>query len=120
MKALLFVPIILSLVILGAHFLREGSEVGVVVSIVLIGLLVVRRGWAARLVQLALFAGVVEWLLTIYRLAGIYAVRGEPATRMYIILGSVTGLTLVAALLFQTRTLKGTYGPDPADQADAE
>lgn len=120
MKALLFIPIVLSLVVLGAHFLREGSEVGVVISIALIGLLVVRRSWAARIVQAALAVGAVEWVLTLYELAQFRAARGEPATRMVIILGIVVAVTLVSALLFQTRALRKIYRLDSGRQPDTE
>lgn len=120
MKALLFIPIVFSLVVLGAHFLREGSEIGVVVSAVLMGLLVVRRTWVARVVQLALVFGAAEWLLTLYELASYRAMRGEPATRMVIILGSVAVVAVASALLFQTKTLKKTYCHGSGDQADAE
>ena len=120
MKALLYAPIVFSLLVLGAHFLRESNVVGVAVSISLIGLLFVRRKWAARIVQVALVVGVLEWLLTLYGLAGIYAARGDLPTRMYIILGSVTALALVSALLFQTRTLRKIYHLDPTDLPDAE
>ena len=120
MKALLYVPIVLSLVLLGAHFLRELNAVGVVVSVLLIGLLFIRRAWAARVVQVALFVGVVEWIMTIYMLAWVYAARGQPATRMYIILGSVAVITIVSALLFQTKALKKMYGLDSASRPGAE
>lgn len=120
MKALLYVPIVLSLVVLGAHFLREGSEVGVAASIALIGLLVLRRRWAARVVQAALVLGAVEWLLTLYELAQWRAARGEPATRMAIILGSVAIVTLVSAWLFQTKLLRRTYRLDATKEYDTE
>lgn len=119
-KALLYVPIVFSLLVLGAHFLRELNVVGVAVSILLLGLLFVRRNWAARVVQAALVVGVVEWLLTLYELAGIYAVRGNSPTRMYIILGSVAALALVSALLFQTRTLRKTYRLESPSRPNAD
>ena len=120
MKALLYVPIVLSLLVLGAHFLREMSAVGVAISLVMIGLLVVRRSWAARVVQATLLLGAVEWLLTLYELAEIRATRGESATRMIIILGCVALVTLISASLFQTRTLKKRYRLDAGDRSATE
>lgn len=38
-KSLLFIPVVLSLAVLGAHFLRYGNEVGVVLSLAPIALL---------------------------------------------------------------------------------
>lgn len=50
-KVLIYVPVVLSLVILGAHFLRYGNSIGVIGSLALIALLIVRRPWVAQLMQ---------------------------------------------------------------------
>ena len=109
MTALLYIPIVLSLVALGAHFLRYGNELGVIVSIVLIGLLFLRRAWVARLVQVALVLGTIEWLWTMVMLVQIRAVQSAPATRMVLILGAVALVAFGSALLFQTKRLKRAY-----------
>lgn len=118
-KFLLHVPIVLSLLVLGAHFLRYGNSPGVVVSLALIGLLFLRKPWVARVVQAALLLGAIEWALTLYRLAEMRAAMGEPATRMAVILGVVMAVTAASALLFEARTMKEVYGlqsPSGADQ----
>ena len=109
MTALLYVPIVLSLVVLAAHFLRFGNTIGVAVSLLLVGLLFIRQAWVSRLVQLALVLGTVEWLRTLYMLAQWRAAQGEPATRMVIILGGVAAVTLCSAMLFQSKSLKRIY-----------
>ena len=106
MTALLYIPIVLSLVALGAHFLRFGNEPGVIAAIVLLGLLFLRRAWVARLVQVALVLGTIEWLWTMYTLVQIRTVQSVPATRMVLILG---GVAFGSALLFQTMRLKRAY-----------
>ena len=65
MSRLFYVPIVLSLVVLGAHFLRDANHLGVAVSVGLIGLLFVKRPIAARAVQVALLLGALEWVWTI-------------------------------------------------------
>ena len=110
--ALLYIPITLSLAVLGAHFLRYGNDIGVVGALALIGLLFVRRAWVARLVQVALVLGALEWLLTLYRLVQVRAALGEPIVRMVIILGVVVAVTLGSALLFQSASLKRVYRLD--------
>ena len=112
MRALLYIPIVLSLVVLGAHFLRDGFDIGVGVCLMLLGLLFVRRAWAARVIQLALVLGAFEWVLTLYTLAQLRAAHGMPATRMAIILGTVALVTLVSALLFQASALRRIYKLD--------
>ena len=110
MTALFYIPIVLSLAVLGAHFLRYDSMIGVAGSLLLIGLLFIRQAWIARLVQVALVLGSIEWLRTLYLLAQWRASQGEPATRMIVILGSVAAVTLLSAVLFQSKALKKVYG----------
>lgn len=112
MTGLLYVPIVLSLVALGAHFLRYGNDLGVTVAVVLIGLLFLRRAWVARLVQVALVLGTIEWLWTMYTLVQMRAAHGAPATRMVLILGAVALVAFGSALLFQTKRLKRAYRLD--------
>jgi len=115
MKILLYTPIVLSLLVLGAHFLRYGSEVGVAASLVLIGLLFLRRPWVARLMQVALVLGALEWIHTLYELMQMRSAQGMPVTRMAIILGAVASVAAGSALLFQTKTMKRVYGLGDGD-----
>lgn len=109
MTALIYTPIVLSLVALGAHFLRSGKELGVIVSIVLIALLFLRRAWVARLVQVALTLGTIEWLWTMVTLMQIRAAQGAPGTRMVLILMAVALVAFGSALLFQAKRLRRIY-----------
>ena len=108
-RALLYIPVVLSFLVLGAHFLRDGNTFGVAVALAFIALLFLRRPWVARLVQAALVLGALEWLRTMYELAQIRAVHGQPYGRMLLILGIVVAVTLSSALLFQTQALKEVY-----------
>jgi hypothetical protein len=108
-KALAYVPIVLSIAILGAHFMRYGNTIGVIGSVALIALLFLRRPWVARLVQVALVLGALEWLHTLYQLMQLRMALDQPFTRMVIILGAVAAITACSSLLFQLRPLKATY-----------
>ena len=111
-KTLLYVPIVLSVLVLGAHLLRLTNSLPIagVIVLVLLGLLFVRRPWSARFVQTVLVIGTVEWLRTMLALAQVRAALGEPYLRLVLILGVVAAVTLCAALLFQTRALRDHYG----------
>jgi hypothetical protein len=113
MKAVFLLLIVLSLAILGAHYLRYGNVFGVAVSLALIGLLFVRSAWAARVIQVALVLGAAEWAHTLYELMQIRLAQGAPAARLAAIIGSVIVITLASALLFQTGTMKWMYGLQP-------
>ena len=119
-KILCFIPIVLSLIVLGAHFLRDGNMPFVTATLILIGLLFVRQVWVARLVQAALVVGALEWLWTLYGLLQARAALDQPYTRMAIILGIVAAITFGAALLFQTPTLRRIYRLDGSTDRESE
>jgi len=108
-KVLLYLPVILSLVILGAHFMRYGNSIGVIGALLLIALLIVRRPWVARLMQVVLILGALEWVRTLYELVQVRAADGQPFGRMMVILGIIAVVTFCSALLFQTPALKKIY-----------
>jgi len=51
MKALFLLPVVLSIAVLGAHFMRYGNVIGVMASLALIGLVFLRRAWVVRVIQ---------------------------------------------------------------------
>ena len=109
MRVLSYILIGLSLLLLGAHFLRVDNMVGVVAALALIGLLVLRRPWVPRVVQVALLLAALEWGHTLYSIVQVRAAQGIPATRLVMILASVITVTAVSALLFESKTLKRIY-----------
>lgn len=109
MIALQLLPVVLSLLVLAAHFLRAGNLLMVVLLLALLALLAVPRSWAARAVQVALALGTLEWVSTLVRLARARSAAGEPALRMGLILGAVALLTGLSALVFQSARLRRRY-----------
>ena len=101
MTALSLAPAALSLLVLGAHFLRSGHPALVLVALALIGLLFVRRTWAGRTAQVALLLGALEWVRTTLVLTGERARMGQPYGRMVAILGAVAGVCALAAVLLR-------------------
>ncbi len=111
MVGLQLLPVVICLLVLGAHFLRSGSIVPVVLILVALVLLGVRRPWAARLVQAVLLLGTLEWVRTLVQLASWRVQTGQPATRMVVILGSVALLTGLSALVFRAARLRAWFAP---------
>lgn len=109
MNLLFYIPVVLSLLTLGAHFLRYDVMVGVIVVLVLIGLLFLRKAWVPRVLQVALLLASFEWAHTLYTIAQARAALGAPMTRLVIILGTVIAVTAVSALLFESKTMKRIY-----------
>jgi hypothetical protein len=113
MNLLLLLAPILSLLILGAHFLRAGNLLLVVATLALVGCLAPRRPWVPRLVQPALLLGAVEWFRTLVLFAGERMRAGEPYVRLVIILGSVALVSAGSALVFETARLRRRYRGAP-------
>ena len=112
MTGLLLVPPALSLLVLGAHFLRGGVPLVVLVALGTLVLLFVRRRWTARVAQVVLVLGALEWVRAIVALTGERMSEGLPYGRMVVILGVVAAVTAASALAFQGRTLRRWYRMD--------
>ena len=110
MIVLHLLPVVVSLLVLAAHFLRAGNLLMVLVLLTITGLLGVRRPWAAYTAQAALVIGVVEWIRTLITLAAERAKSGEPGERMVLILGSVAFVTGLSTLVFGTARMRRRYG----------
>lgn len=113
MVALYLVPVILSLLILGAHFLRARNPVLLLAVLAMLALLGWRRRWVALSAQVVLVLGAIVWIFTLAALVERRIAAGEPAGRMAIILGSVALVTALSALVFRTRRLRRWYTGEP-------
>jgi len=100
----------LALLLLAAHLLHAGRLPLAVLSLLLAGLLAVRRPWAARVVQAVMVLAAVEWVLTTVALAQMRLQHGQPYLRLTLILGAVTAFTLLAAWGFQRPALRAWFG----------
>jgi hypothetical protein len=98
-----------SLALLGAHFYRAGAWPMVLGCVVLLVLLAWPRAWVARLVQVCLLAGALEWLWTAFALVQARIALGQPWTRLLLILGVVALITAASALVFRHRRLRERY-----------
>lgn len=101
-----------ALLLLAAHFARAQWWLPAGISVALVGLLAIRRRWAARAVQAALVLGAIEWLRTLAALAATRMAIGQPYARLVVILGVVAGLTLASALVFRSRALRERFRLD--------
>ena len=81
--------------------------------ILLLAILFVRRPWAARLVQMALLLGTLEWVRTLIGLPRNRLQAGAPLLRLVVILGAVALLTACSILAFETRRLRRRYRVHP-------
>lgn len=102
-------PVILCMLMLGAHFYRAGHLLLAGGAVLALGLLFSRRPLAARLMQGLLVAGAMEWLFTAVGLVMSRQAQGLPWQRLAMILGLVALTTLLSTLVFRTNGLKSRY-----------
>ena len=109
MNALKLVPVILSALLLAAHFLRAELFPLVALSLAFPILLLSKRPWSVRLVQIILVLGALEWIRTLLILVDERRTAGQPSTRLAIILGLVAVFTACSVLVFCWASLKKRY-----------
>jgi hypothetical protein len=109
MNIVRLLPIFLSAVLLTAHFLKAGLYPFVAAALAFPFVLLVRRRWAARLVQVVLVLGALEWVRTAMRLITERQAEGRGWMRLAIILAAVAAITAASALVFRLDALKKRY-----------
>ena len=113
-------PVFLCAVLLGAHFFRQGALELAAIPVALPFVLLVRRPWAARLVQIALVLAALEWVRTLWALIQIRQAHGAPWARMGVILGVVALINLASTLVFRSKALKRRYSLGTQDQKERD
>ncbi len=103
-------PAILSLVLLGAHFIRGAHYAFLGVAVFTLLLLAVRAPWARRTIQAVLAVGVVEWLRTLAVLVAGRVSADLPFGRLAGILGGVAVFTALAAAALESERARRFYG----------
>ncbi len=103
------VLIILSSVLLSAHFLREGEILLTAAYLFLPLLLLIKRRWVLIVLQIFTYGGVLVWFYTLYVLINERMSLGIPWVRMAIILAVVIIITLISGLLLNSKVVKEKY-----------
>lgn len=111
MNILKLLPVVLSFLLLGAHFYRAGLVPLTVLCVALLFLLFLRKRWVPRLFQILLLLGAFEWMRTLYVFAAMRIAWDQPWGRLALILGGVALLTALSALVFRNRKLRRYYQP---------
>jgi hypothetical protein len=105
----LLIPTLLSLLVLAAHFFRAGQTVLTLICCAAPLLLLVRRTWATRLLQVILVVGALEWVRTTLQIQAIRLEQGRDWQRMAVILYSVAAFTFASGLVYFLPPLRRHY-----------
>ena len=110
-------PVLISFLLLAAHFVRAGQDLVVLALFLLLLCLFVQKVWVPKLIQLILLLGALEWVLTIVSVAQVRIELGMPWARMAVILGVVALFTLLSGLVFQSKALRKRYAGEVSASA---
>jgi hypothetical protein len=112
MRLILLLPVIVSLLLMGAHCMRLGFPVLMAIPLAMLLLLLWPRRWVARTVQVTLILGAFEWLRAMVSYTSMRIHLGQPWLRLVFILGGVALFTLLSSLAFRSRSLAQRYRLD--------
>jgi len=104
-------PVLISLLLVAAHFFRAGQVFFVAAALCMPLLLLVRQTWVPRVMQLVLLLAAIEWLRALIDIAQLRMHIGESWVRMAVILGAVALFTAASGLVFRHAGLRTWFTP---------
>ena len=111
MTFLKLTPVLISALLLAAHFSRAGLGLLAFAIALFPALLLLPRSWVARITQVLMTLGSIEWIRTTLILVSARREIGQSWTRLAVILGCVALFTLCSVLPFSFSTgVRKRYG----------
>jgi hypothetical protein len=102
-------PICFAMVLLAAHFSRNGNTLLAFATILVPFLLFIKQRWVIYFLQTFAWLGSLSWAVGTYNLVTNRMAYGQPWTRMFIILSIVTLFTIWAAYWLNGAAVKEKY-----------
>jgi hypothetical protein len=109
MMVLRLSPVILSALLLSAHFSRHDLPLLSALTAAFPLVLLVRRSWVPSLTRWVLVLGTLEWVRTLFTIARQREAAGDAWLRMAVILGFVAAVTLASATVFTSQRVRERY-----------
>lgn len=101
--------VVLSAVLLAAHFLRDGNLLLTAVCLLTPALLLIHRPWSLWLLQGFAYLGAVIWLVTLAQLVMERIAMGRSYGVSVAILGTVALFTIVSGVLLNSEVMQRHY-----------
>lgn len=109
MNFIRLLPVILSFLLIAAHFFRAGQVYLAVSCLLILLLLIPKKTWVPRVFQVLLVVAALEWLRSLFMFVQMRIAFDAPWTRLAIILGTLALLTALSGLVFRGKALRGRY-----------
>ncbi|MCX6064238.1 MAG: hypothetical protein NT121_00550 [Chloroflexi bacterium] len=103
------VPLILSAVVMAAHFLRSNSLLQVLLCLALPFLLLIKKRWSLRVVQTLTVLFALLWLGALNEIIQVRILESRSWTASAIILGVVAVFSLFSGWLLNSPKVKDNY-----------
>lgn len=111
----LFIPAVLSSILLAARFSRGGNDYMALAFVLLPFILFTKKRWVMRFYQLILLGGAVIWLERAIFLIKLRQRMNMPWMRMGFILTAVALFTLLSALVFFHKKIAAIFKKEPPE-----
>lgn len=95
--------------LLSAHFMRWGEIGPAVTCIASLGLLFIRKRWVPTVLSIGLIGGGLLWIRSAIDLVQMRLSVDAPWLRLSLILGACATATLLASLIFRTKTMRARF-----------
>jgi len=102
-------PFIISMILMAAHFLREGNVILVIIFLAVPLILFIKKRWALLSALIFDLAAVLLWALTAFELVQARLAAGADWIRMFLILLAVAAFTAWAGYLLNGKLFKERY-----------
>ncbi len=99
----------LAVILIAAHFLRSFSIIPMLICLAAPFILLIKKRWSLLTVQALTVVAAVIWLITLNEIIQQRVLEGRSWTASAIILGVVTGYTLLTGWLLNSRSVKEKY-----------
>ena len=109
MNFIRLLPVILSFLLIAAHFFRAGQVYLALFCVLILFLLIPKKTWVPRTFQVLLIVAALEWLRSLFMFVQMRIAFDAPWTRLAIILGTVALLTALSGLVFRGMALRKRY-----------
>jgi len=103
------IPLVVSCLFLGAHFLRSGNFIVSVLFILMPFLLLIKKRWILYIIQIFIYIGGGIWINTAIFLMRKRLTMGLPWHKPIIILGAIAVFTVFSGLLLNLKGVKVKY-----------
>lgn len=109
MNLVRLLPVLISSVLIAAHFQRSGATIIACICLFITCLLFITRPWSVRIIQMLLILYALEWLRTLVNLVQIRLEYGLPWARLALILGGIALFTGLSTLVFRNPKLQKRF-----------